>query len=299
MPFLDKAAQAAAQAAQAAALQAHYTTSTIPSTNAMTPEQALMLLHKLSQQGYISPAPPATSFNDIPNGNGDKFATNVASGLGSDSSQLRSGHDIPQNIDAFTTTNGLMHRPDIQRTLSNFSPFSPDPNAFTEDFKSRETPSFARTEALPHPSKAYAPGFYPHQLQPSQDLKQLYNASVLGTSGVAGKTSPAHPSSASRYGPYLDMADKTITRPDSSSRSSSGQYNHPTSTTWRTEGDRGDDLEDINLTLANLKFLDEDRSYASPMVNSFSTGAGVSMVSYQQHSHGHGHAFKPSSSPPQ
>lgn len=253
--FLDKAAQAAAQAAQAAALQAQYPTPSLSMGNAMTPDQALQLLYKLSQQGYISPTSPGAdnemSANTTNTGN-DTFATSIASSLGSDA-KLRSGADVPQSGDSFGL-NGFLPRPDIQRTLSNFSPFSPDPNHFIEEAKSREAASFTRSEALPHPSKAFAPGFYPHQLQ-TQDLKSSNGASI------AGKVSPsAHSPSAARYGPYLDMADRTISRPEQISRPPSS---HTPVSNSRTEADHND-LEDLNGTLASL---DLDRPWKSPEIS--------------------------------
>lgn len=259
----DKAAQAAAQAAQAAALQTNYTAPTLPAGNAMTPDQALHLLYKLSQQGYISPGSSGVTNDANSNTSSahDTFATSTPSTLGPDV-KLRSGPDTPHNVDSFAS-NAFLPRPDVQRMLSNFSPFSPDPDPFVEESKPRDTPSFARSEALPHPSKAYAPGFYPHQLQ-TQELKHS-----SGTP-VAGKVSPSgRPSSASRYGAYLDMPDRTISRPDPSSRPLSGQTPMPNS---RAEADHND-LEDLNGTLASL---DLDRPWKSPEVS-----GGLSN-SYQQ-----------------
>lgn len=302
-----KAAQAAAQAAQAAALQAHYSAPTVPPTspanaNPMTPDQALALLYKLSQQGYISPGP--TGPNGDAAGTDSAFSTNhhLATGLGPEGAKLRStGNDTPQNGDAFgpsTALNGgyMQPRPDIQRALSNFSPFSPDPNSFTID----DSKSFGRSEALPHPSKAYAPGFYPPRLQTS-DLKYTPNGTP------AGKLSPgARPLSASRYAvPYLDSGvpmserdSRAVSRPDPSSRPPSGQLHTPAPVTIsrdRAEADHND-LEDLNGTLASL---DLDRSWHQSQLpdvsNNSNRGPGPgSLASY----HGYG-GFKPiaSSSP--
>jgi hypothetical protein len=234
----------------------------------MTPDQALQLLYKLSRQGYLSPG-PGDAPNDLVD-DGSTLMTNhhLASSLGSDNNNATKGSDTPQNLDAFSS-NGLMPRPDIQRALSNFSPFSPDPNTFIEENSHAPRESF---------STYYPPGFYLHQLQ-TQDLKMAND--VPPPAQTHGKLSPGAPS---RYG-YHGHHDRTISRSDPSSRPSSGHQllssiiNHD-----RLEADR-DDLEDLNGTLASL---DLDRSWhQSPEVGNDKNGNGsFAYGHYHQHYHG-------------
>ena len=208
---IDKAAQAAAQAAQAAALESQYAGLTASAPGAITPEQALHLLQKISLQA----------------------AKKEENSSGMSSFQPRSE----------------MHRPQ-----SNFSPFSPEPNNLytsSENAKYDLGASFSRLESLPHPSKAYAPGFYP---LPSQDLK-------LTTPG--GKVSPAagRPSSTTLYG-FSESADPPapINRAPGRvegpiSRPSSGQ------TLAHVEIQEAGLMHDLNGTLASLEL---DRSWKTP-----------------------------------
>lgn len=216
-----KAAQAAAQAAQAAALQAHQSTSTLPTGSGMTPEQAIQLLKKLTEQGYLMPAPAASPTTADGNtgdakSNSDAFSSSVTAALASDPS-LRPGPDSSQSVDTFAS-NGFAARPEIQRALPTFAPFSPDLGTYPEEAKVRET-AFVHSDALPHPSKAFAPGFYPPQLQ-TQDLKSSSGSMAAGN----GKISPsARPQSATRYNPHLEASDRANGRQEPISRPSSGQ----------------------------------------------------------------------------
>lgn len=211
----------------------------------MSQDQAISLLHKLSQQGYVLPIPgTANEMSPINANNIDPFAVNVTPSLGP-----RSGSDGPQGGDTYGS--GQLSRPDIHRMLSNFSPFSPDPNIFDEGMKARETSSYARSEALPHPSQAYAPGFYPHQLV-AHDLRSPNGTPTIGKISPSGR-----PPSTTRYGNHFDLSDRTLGRSEPVSRPSSGH----TSVSVRRAN--RDDLEDLNGTLASLD-LDRPRLWGQP-----------------------------------
>jgi len=146
----------------------------------------------------------------------------------------------------------------MHRLQSNFSPFSPDPNnLYTSSEGVRRDPGtpFSRLESLPHPSKAYAPGFYP---LPSQELK--LNTTVGGSQGKVSPTA-ARPPSATRYGfsettdppAPINRAPGRVEGPIS--RPSSGQ------TLAHVEIQEADLMHDLNGTLASLEL---DRSWKSP-----------------------------------
>ncbi|KAF8076812.1 hypothetical protein FPV67DRAFT_433576 [Lyophyllum atratum] len=253
-----KAAQAAAQAAQAAALQTQFPTPAMtPTPNMMTQEQALQLLQKLNLQGYL---------DNVPNALSDRGNNSVSAYSNGDSviqeSVLGTREDGSHIFETYSS-NGYQPRPEIHRAQSSFAPFSPDPNAYAPEMKHRE--SFSRSEMLPHPSKAYAPGFFPQ----TQDLK--VNTNVAS----AGKISPSstRPTSATRYSNYLDGSNayggsRASGRPEVTiSRPTSGQ----TGQVQAQEGQELDAMHDLNGTLASLEL---DRPWkATPESSGSSTGS--------------------------
>lgn len=151
--------------------------------------------------------------------------------------------------------NSYASRPEVHRSQMNFSPFSPEPNNMYMSSEPARRDSYSRLESLPHPSKAYAPGFFP--MQQAHDLKVNTG---MGASNAA-KISPTQtrPSSGNLYG-FSDNSDPPtpINRaPGRSeapiSRPSSGQMAAPHS----------EDIQDLNGTLASL---DLDRPWKSPEV---------------------------------
>ena len=142
--YVDKAAQAAAQAAQAAALETQYT----PAPGAITQEQALHILQKFSLQNY----PSGYDSSEIEN----SLLNNNYNGL--------QGEQKVKKEENSSGMSSFQHRSEMNRQQYNFSPFSPDPsNLYTSSESVRRDPGapFSRLESFPHPSMAYAPGFYP------------------------------------------------------------------------------------------------------------------------------------------
>ncbi|KAG6861954.1 hypothetical protein C0995_009138 [Termitomyces sp. Mi166 len=234
-----KAAQAAAQAAQAAALQSQF--SAPPAPNSITPEQAIQLLQKLHMQGYLPSALTEHGHNAITSAYSiDPPLTDAKiqeSVLSRDSLHL---------FDSFSS-NGYQARPELHRSQSSFAPFSPDPNAFTTEAKHRG--SFSHTD-LPHPSKAYAPGFYPQELKVNTDV------------AASGRTSPSSGrlSSTTRYNTFSESLNATGMikppgRPEATiSRPTSGPtQTRPTSGAAKPEHKELDPLRDLNSTLASLE----------------------------------------------
>ncbi|KAG6897174.1 hypothetical protein C0992_003563 [Termitomyces sp. T32_za158] len=232
-----KAAQAAAQAAQAAALQSQF--SAPPAPNMMTQEQAMQLLQKLHTQGYLPSALTEHGHNTItsaymidPPFTDAKIPESV---LSRDSAHL---------FDSFSS-NGYHPRPELHRSQSSFAPFSPDPNAFTTEAKHRG--SFSRTD-LPHPSKAYAPGFFPPELKVNTDV------------AVSDKTSPSSGRLSTRYHTFLEspnapgMAKAPGRLEAPISRPTSGQtHTRPASGAAKPEQKELDALRSLNSTLASLE----------------------------------------------
>jgi hypothetical protein len=245
---VDKAAQAAAQAAQAAALENQYASPVAPTPGAITQQQALHLLQKFSLQNH----PPGYDSSEIENA----LLNNGYSGLVNGEKKTKK-EEISSGMSSFQPRSE-MHRPP-----SNFSPFSPDPNNLytsLESVRRDSCNSFSRLESLPHPSKAYAPGFYP---LPSQELK--LNTSLGGSQGKVSPTT-GRPPSATRYG-FLETVDLPINRAPGRaegpiSRPSSGQT---------SEIQEAGLMHDLNGTLASLEL---DRSWKSseaalPRINSY------------------------------
>jgi len=243
----DKAAQAAAQAAPTAAMQsAHFNPQPPPPLpGALTQDQSPALLSKFTTQGYFKGggANAALETRDI-----ETLHLNTSYGspfIGSDQKKPEAG---PSNLNTFVP------RPEIHRAQSNFSPFSPDPNDFYMSSESgRRDSVYSRLEGLPHPSKAYAPGFFP-----SQDLKVNMN----GGSG-RGSSSSTRPASGNRFG-FAENSDPAPLNRASGraevpiSRPTSGQM-----ATSDGEGHESYVIQELNGTLASL---DLDRLLKSPKV---------------------------------
>jgi hypothetical protein len=247
----DKAAQAAAQAAQTAALQSsHFNPQPPPPhPSALTQDQALALLSKFTAQGYFTGggANAAPETREVEN-----LLLNTSYGgpyAGLDQKKPEAG---PSNLNTFVP------RPEIHRAQSNFSPFSPDPNNFYMSSETaRRDSTYSRLDTLPHPSKAYAPGFFP-----SQDLK--VNTAVGNGSSGRGSPSCTRPVSGNRFG-FMENSDppaplnRAPGRAEAPiSRPPSGQMAPP-----RDEGHESDLIQDLNGTLASL---DLDRPWKSPEV---------------------------------
>jgi hypothetical protein len=260
----DKAAQAAAQAAQAAALQPQFSVSAaLPGTNMMTQEQAIQLLQKLNLQGYFGNTAALGSSPEGENSTAPAGYNNVAP------ASIFGEHKIhpalltatrdegPASYDSFSS-NAFPVRPEIHRSQSHFAPFSPDPNAYASELKRHDS----RADMLLHPSKAFAPGFYPLQ---TQDLQINTGVSINSTT----KASPtaARPASASasgsRYNTFLESANHSFPvhrapgRPESVSRPPSGSMSR-----MEQDNQELDAMHDLNGTLASLEL---DRPWKSPM----------------------------------
>lgn len=227
--LLDKAAQAAAQAAQAAVLQAQAQMVTPPPAS-LSQEQSLQMLHKYNAQHYYDPREVENQLL---------------------SSSLDSGRHEVSRLSPEGTSTGLPYisRSEMHRTQSNFSPFSPDPtNIYTSsDRIKRETSPFPpRLDSL-HSSgagpshalhgKEFSPGFFGIH----QELKVTSN----------GKISPPRQApSASRYG-FADVSDppaplnRAPTRPE-------GTISRPGSGTTSRDQQEPEGIQDLNGTLASL-----------------------------------------------
>ncbi|KAF9562486.1 hypothetical protein CPC08DRAFT_634036 [Agrocybe pediades] len=248
-----KAAQAAAQAAQTAALQAQYQPLTVQP--AITQDQALQILQKFSSQGYFSTS-------GVNAGVSGASVSVTAPHSSQDTSELENslltygsnGREDNNKKDESVSNahNAFVARPEFHRAQSNFSPFSPDPNNIYMSSESlrRDAAPFSRLESLPHPSKAYAPGFFPVQQQ-QQDLR--VNTGQPGSGN--GKVSPTslRQSNSGRY-TFAETSDPPtpINRaPGRSelpiSRPPSGQLDQ------HTNGQDFDRIQDLNNTLASLE----------------------------------------------
>jgi hypothetical protein len=147
---------------------------------------------------------------------------------------------------------------EMHRLPSNFSPFSPDPNNLytsLENVKRDSGNSFPHLESLPHPSKAYAPGFHP---LPSQELK--LNTTLGGYQGkVSQSTGRPSPPSATRYGFSLaETVDPPLNRAPGRAE---GPISRPSSGQTSEIQEAGGLIHDLNGTLASLEL---DRSWKSP-----------------------------------
>jgi len=224
----------------------------IPGSNMMTQEQALQILHKLNIHGYIDNIPSILSDHardsSTLTGSYANAVSDIIFGEGKIQHPALGAREDGSQIFGTYPSNGFSNLSENHHTQSTFSPFSPDPNTLVQETKQRE--SFSRSETLPHPSKAYAPGFFPLQTQDSIDNNG-------GLSAIA-KTSPTstRPASATRYNSYLDgsspfavgrgRSEMPISRPPSGQTTSNGGR-------VECEAQEFDAMHDLNGTLASLE----------------------------------------------
>lgn len=236
--YSDKAAQAAAQAAQTAAIQTAYTTP--PVLGSLTPEQAVQVL-----QRFAMPYPnPLSVYNN--NELEHSLLNTKFSG------------SLPQVDQKDETTNAFVSRPDMLRPQSNFSPFSPDPNNFyalPSERSRRDSGTYSRLDGLPHLSKAFAPGFFP---QP-QEMK-INTTSMVNVGEAKVSPNSVHPSNANRYN-YGDSADPLSSGPHR--RTTEAPISRPTSGQLMSASHDQGPIQDLNGTLASLNL---DRPWRSPEI---------------------------------
>lgn len=253
-----KAAQAAAQAAQSAALQAQYQAN-LAQQGTMTQEQALQMLQKFTLQGYLdNPLPLNTQYNGSgSNSTALAQGTYTGSTLGNayNNSQPRAGILGHQSLESYATNGFLVQPNDSQRIQSNFSPFSPDPNMYEPNSRRNEATPYS----LPHPSTAYAPGFFPGHLSEAKFVAYTIDSD---TSNNPSTTDP--PSGNAKYGSFLEASNARYAsgRPDVAvSRRSSGSTSG--ATLPERDGNHGSDpMQDLNGTLASLD-LDREKPWRS------------------------------------
>jgi hypothetical protein len=252
---VDKAAQAAAQAAQTAAMQSHYQpppmqtpSPPVPQQQAqpnITGEQAIEILQKLglsnllTQSNLASDSGIISRLNPPPGGGGIPFR---------DDESVRSSVDLfphyrNQGVGSIEASN---LRPPLP---TSFSPFSPDLRMHVDDRKMNQ-------DGL-RPNKSFSPaiGGDPSNLPLSGKASPVGSGS--GSRTGTGATTP-------RYGPFFDASANQFF-PRSSSRQDSNASTHRDSPTrnlspGRSEFDGQDPIHDLNGTLASLDLDNNSQS---------------------------------------
>ncbi|TFK24731.1 hypothetical protein FA15DRAFT_655707 [Coprinopsis marcescibilis] len=228
-----KAAQAAAQAAQAA-LQTTYTPA---QAGTMTQDQAIQLLQKFALQGY-RPEQPSIPGHIPEAGESDHSGLNYAT-LVSNGGVSLGGlpiRDDVRNSASYEAYASFLPRPEVQRTLSNFSPFSPDPSLGLVDSQLRDSSYVSRLDAL---------SFYPA----GQETKGPNNG--LGNGSRVSPTS-SRPSSTPRYG-WLDGPLDTSSSLTQIAARNEGPIARPSSGNTDNSRQEFDVMQDLNNTLASLE----------------------------------------------
>jgi hypothetical protein len=255
----DKAAQAAAQAAQTAAMHSHYQPPP-PMQNSSPPpvpqqqnqpnitgEQAIEILQKLGLANLLTQSnlAPDTGImgrlNSPPAGGGIPF---------------RDDENVRSSVDMFShyrnqPVEAQSLRPPIP---TSFSPFSPDLRMHADDRKTTQEPVGAR------PNKSFSPAIGEN---PS-NLPLSGKASPVG-SGSGSRTGPG--TNTPRYGSFFDASVNQFF-PRSSSRQDSNTSAHRDSpartlSPGRSEFDGQDPIHDLNGTLASLD-LDNNNTQSVP-----------------------------------
>lgn len=246
----DKAAQAAAQAAQTAAMQSHYQPPPLPTSSPppvpqqqtqpnITGEQAIEILQKLGLANLLAQPNMASDtgimgrLNSPPGGGGIPFR---------DDENVRSSVDMFSHYrnQGIGPIEGQSLRPPIP---TSFSPFSPDLRMHADDRKTTHEPVGAR------PNKSFSPAVGEN----SSNLPLSGKASPVG-SGSGSRTGTG--ATTPRYGPFFDASANQFF-PRSSSRQDGNTSAHRDSpartlSPGRSDFDGQDAIHDLNGTLASL-----------------------------------------------
>ncbi|KAF8138332.1 hypothetical protein EV363DRAFT_1292841 [Boletus edulis] len=252
-----KAAQAAAQAAQAAALQAQFQTQLQAQLGSaqvsISPELALQLMQKFGVDGMHRVGGP-----DAPTSAESDFGRNAASDEKCRTfltNQIRSETNTHTPYDTHVTpfsarsSMGLeamdQHHHIRSQLHSAFSPFSPDPNAYTVVDRRRSSANSVVADSLSQTLNPFPPRFDPGVLDGHASVDRP-NGPLLASNGCH------------QYGPYFDASNRSVEPSRSSSRQE--PVSRPTSTQTSSQGlsschDTHDDqdlIHDLNGTLASL-----------------------------------------------
>ncbi|KAH7931339.1 hypothetical protein BV22DRAFT_1053255 [Leucogyrophana mollusca] len=256
-----KAAQAAAQAAQAVALQTQFQPRPVaPTVSQMSPEQALQILQTLGVGNFTG---QRSNGSDSPSGGVQ------ADGNGATEEKLRSlfmNQSLPDGLNSqqlFDLYSGAMAaRPHsnaspadqhqgVPPTIPSFSPFSPDPastNVYGPD-RRRGSDGFPQSDFLSNQNKSYASRYEPYSL----DAK-----ASNGTSSDRPAAPARTPSGSQRYGAFLDSsvrsfeASRAPARREPISRPDSGQTSSHGRSSQYDPLEEHDPIHDLNGTLASL-----------------------------------------------
>lgn len=219
----DKAAQAAAQAAQTTALQAQFQQQVTPAapTNQLTSEEALQLIQRLASAGVLD-----SQGNVIRDTRSNEHSTTNGFGEGATDGYER--EEKPRFM------SGMMEprQNRVQWQEVKFQPFSPDPNLF-----SRDKPRAPHLASRNYTSTLVSSPLHMHD-----------SKAVAGFNGNIDKVSRL-PSASQRFGSsYLDdpgrRQEAPISRPNSGTPSN-GQA-------AQQEDKEHEAIQDVNGTLANL-----------------------------------------------
>jgi hypothetical protein len=249
----DKAAQAAAQAAQSTALQAQFQQPVAPApTTQLTSEEAIQLIQRLALAGVLD-----SQGNIIRDARSNEQSANNSYGEGA-----ASGYEREEKSRFMS---GMMElRQNRLQQESKFSPFSPDPNLFSGE-----------KNELPHQaSRNYTSTFAPSHLH-MHDSK-----AAAGFNGNNDKVTRL-PNASQRFSSlYLDdpgrRQEAPISRPNSGTPSN-GQA-------AQQEDKEHGAIQDVNGTLANLD-LDSRTTWKPLSVDSY--------AQYRSTSSGHGNTPSP------
>jgi len=246
---LDKAAQAAAQAAQTAAMQSHYQpppvqTSSPPPVPQQQPqpnitgEQAIEILQKLGLANLLTQS----------NASDTGILERLSSPPGGGGIPFRDDENVRSSVDVFSPYRNQGVGPIEAQSLrppipTSFSPFSPDLRMHADDRKTTQEPVGAR------PNKGFTPAVGENQTNLPLSGKASPVGSGSGSRTGTGATTP-------RYGPFFDASANQFF-PRSSSRQDSNTSTHRDSpartlSPGRSEFDGQDVIHDLNGTLASL-----------------------------------------------
>ncbi|TFK46901.1 hypothetical protein OE88DRAFT_836385 [Heliocybe sulcata] len=260
-----KAAQAAAQAAQAAALQVQMQSQAPQQAGAaVTAEQAIQILQKFGLTAFLN---NPSMVNSVLSDSSSGGFVNLNAAVAGEETPRNGMNPMPSSGNensAAAFAFDRLERPsfslrtdtNVPPARSSFSPFSPDPNLFPEEFRNRESLTPSRAEPLPHPSRNYAPGFGPSPLQ-MQDMNGLDR-------NVPKRISPVTPTSAhpcrpsvSRFNSYIAGGSSPF---DTSRTGSRASFHEPLEQSKEADVHEHDMIQDLNGTLASL---DLDNSQGS------------------------------------
>jgi hypothetical protein len=217
--------------------------------SSITPEQALELVHKLGLASYFANPEPSSHISN--SSNHGFMTTNTAPGVNYREDEIVASalNIFPNSYRPSSSSNTIDEQIMRSQLSTHFSPFSPDPNLYT-DIKNMESSGSLRQECF-NSTKSYA------NVGDVQGGSTSTGGKVSPNATSSHMSRPGNGAESPRYGQFFEgPAPHLLARSSSRQEASAGVHRssppRKLSPGREPEFDGHDTIHDLNGTLASL-----------------------------------------------